>query len=66
MFNKHPLFKLHIECFYIVHSLGNPTIFKIIFIDHTVITGPSLNVFSNGYIQWLAYIFIVIWLAGNS
>lgn len=66
MFNKHPLFQFHIECFFIVHFLGNSTIFKIIFTDYILITSPSLNIFNKGYIQWLAYIIIVVLLAGNS
>lgn len=50
-FNKHPLFQFHIECFFIVHFLGNSTIFKIIFTDYIFITSPSLNIFNKGYIQ---------------
>lgn len=58
MSNKQVLFEFHMKCFFIVYSLGNSTIFEIIFTNYILITSPFLNVFDKGY--------IVVSLAGNS
>lgn len=58
MFSKQVLLEFHMECFFIVHSLGNSTIFEIIFTNYVLITSPSLNVFDKGYLVGL--------LAGSS